>query len=718
MRTALSRIFLVGLIGVAVFALIRLASGASGALVAFDSLNADGLDHRVFALSAPTTLAIDAAGSYEEAGTPAADTTLAAYGWIVRREDGAVVWRMRAPRPDRGTLVQVADTVQLPEGTYDAYFTSHGDPLVRAVGPRDGSLAERVRDFLSRGGRSWVGDAGRWRFEADVVGDDRYATDDVTPGDPADADPDLDSLGLWQTRGVPNRVHREVLLHVTEPAQVTVRAVTEVTDGVVRDVPSIVRLGQRDTVWTASAEGSEWAGGSLKNRVVQDRIRLEPGIYVAAFDADRSHGYDGWAGNPPWRPAEWGMTVSRASTADAVSLLDPDALDLPVVASYECVGSDEDRQTAFTLAEPADLLVVAVGEVESGSRYDYATLDRLQGGRGQDTDWDLAHWHEAWEMGDDLEPAGGADKNRRAVRALALEPGTYRLRYRSDSSHDCQSGYNDAGGPDAPLWGVVLYALDPNADLASFDTVDITRRDGEGTSYAEGPTFPASDPLAAIDGVGDGQDLRSPFVLDAPADVRVLAAGELSTSRGFDYASIEQDGRTVWEMTYDNTVAASDDSYHRLFDGTVALGAGRYTLRYRSDGSRSAGDFGPSSEALWGARVYAMALAPPPPPPAPPAPPPPVVTASPELVGGPDAVQDVVVYPADARREGVGGTVVLRLTIDVDGRAGEPEVVESHDPRLTEAAISAVQQVRFRPGTRDGRPERATTLLPVRFGRR
>ena len=717
MRTALSRIFLVGLIGVAVFALVRLATGASGALVAFDGLSADGLDHRAFALSAPATLAIDAAGPYEEAGTPAADTTLAAYGWIVRREDGAVVWRLRAPRPDRGTLVQVADTVRLPEGTYDAYFTSHGDPLVRDASEGGGSLAERVRDFLSRGGRSWVGDAGRWRFEVDVVGEDRHATDDVSPSDPADADPDLGSLGLWQTRGVPNRAHREVLLHVTRPAEVTVRAVTEATDGVIRDVPSIARLGRRDTVWTASAEGSAWAGGSLKNRVVQDRVRLKPGIYVAAFDADRSHGYDGWAGNPPWRPAEWGMAVSRASAADAVSLLDPDALDLPVVASYECVGPDQDRQTAFTLSEPADLLVVAVGEIESGSRYDYATLDRLEGSRGRAMDWDRADWDEVWEMRDGLEPAGGADKNRRAVRALALEPGTYRLRYRSDGSHDCQSGYNDAGGPDAPLWGAVLYALDPDAAPASFDAVDISRVDEEGTSYAEAPAFPASDPLAAIDGVGDDQDLRSPFALDAPTDVRVIAAGELSTSRGFDYASIEQDGRTVWEMTYDNTVAASGDSYHRLFDGTVALGAGRYTLRYRSDGSRSAGDFGPSSEALWGARVYALAPAPPPPP-APPGPPPPGVTASPELVGGPDAVQDVVVYPADARREGVGGTVVLRLTIDVDGRAGEPEVVESPDPRLTEAAISAVQQVRFRPGTRDGRPERATTLVPVRFGRR
>ena len=716
MRTALSRIFLVGLIGVAVFAVVRLASGASGALVAFDGLDADDLDHRAFALSAPARLAIDAAGSFEEPGTPAADTTLAAYGWIVRREDGAVVWRMRAPRPDRGTLVQVADTVQLAEGTYDAYFTSHGDPLVRAAGPRDGSLAERVRDFLSRGGRSWVGDAGRWRFTVDVVGDDRYASDDVSPADPADADPDLDSLGLWQARGVPNRAHREALLHVTRPAEVAVRAVTEVTDGAIRDVPSIVRLGQRDTVWTASAPGSRWAGGSLKNRAIEDRVRLEPGVYVAAFDADRSHGYNGWAGNPPWRPVEWGMTVARATAADSVSVLDPEALDFPVVASYECVGPDQDLQTAFTLTEPADLLVVAVGEIESGSRYDHASLDRLEGGRGQDTDWDRADWDEVWEMRDDLEPAGGADKNQRAVRALALEPGTYRLRYESDGSHDCQSGYNGAGGPDAPLWGAVLYALDPDADPASFDAVDITRPDEEETAYAEVPELPQSGLLASIDDVDDDQDTRVSFLLDAPAEVRVIAAGELSTSQGYDYATIEQDGRVVWEMTYDNTEPAGPDNSHRQFDGTVALDAGRYTLRYRSDGSRSAGDFGPASEALWGARLYGPSTEDEGFVPDIDVEPPSDVDEPPEVIGGTEAVQALLVYPADARREGVAGTVTVRAMIDVKGRALAASVVGSPDPRLAEAAALAVQQARYRPALLDGQPTPATLTIRVRFG--
>ncbi len=708
-RTALSRLFLVALIGVAVFAVIRLASSGSGALVAFDSLDADALEHRAFALTATATLAIDAAGSYEERGTPASDTTLAAYGWIVRREDGAVAWRMHPPRPERGTLVSVADTVRLPAGTYDAYFTSHGDPLVRADGPRDGSLVERVRDFLSRGGRSWVGEAARWRFRIDVVGDGSVADDHVHPGDPADAEPGPDSLRLWQARGVRNHDRRDVLLTVTEAAEVTVQAVTEITDGVVADVPSIVRLGRRDTVWTASGDGSAWAGGSLKNRRVEARVRLEPGVYQVAFDGDRSHGYADWAANPPWRPETWGMTVSRA--AGAVSLLDPDALDLPVIASHECAGPDEDWASAFTVAEPSDVLIVAVGEIESGSRYDHASLDVLDGGEVTgDPDWG-----QVWTMTDALEPAGGDAKNKRAVRALSLDPGTYRLRYQTDRSHDCQTGYNSDGGPDGALWGVILYALDASADPASFSVRDITEA-GEPppaeAPVAERPEFPTSGLLASIDRVGDRQDRRVPFRLAEPAEVRVIAAGELSASRGFDYATIERDGRVVWEMAYANTSPASGDAYHRQFDGPVRLGAGLYELRYRTDGSRSTGDFGPSSDVLWGARVYALdsaeaAVA---------EGSDPAAALAPEIVGGLQAVQDLVVYPEDARREGVRGTVTVRATIGVKGRALSVSVVESPDPRLSEAAALAVQQARYRPGVQDGQPVPTPLTIPVRFG--
>ena len=310
-------------------------------------------------------------------------------------------------------------------------------------------------------------------------------------------------------------------------------------------------------------------------------MALAPGLYRVAFDASRSHGYGGWAATPPWRPWEWGLELRRAGPGDAVSPLDPAALDLPVLVSFECVGPDADRQATLDVPSPTDVLVVAVGEFAAGVRYDWATLDRRAGGG----------WGTVWEMGEHLTPAGGDPTNRRETQALRLDPGTYRLRYRTDGRHDCVTG---TGGADA--WGAVLYALDPDADPAAFGVRPVPDRRPAGA--------PANGLLAAVDSVGDGQDRTAPFSLAAAGDVWVVATAEVSATGPLDTATIERDGAVVWRTTRENTVPAGSDLDHRLFEGPVPLPAGDYVVRYRTNESRSFGDFGPDSRVLWGARVY------------------------------------------------------------------------------------------------------------------
>lgn len=597
MRTALSRLLLVGFLGVAVFAVISLTSGASRALVALEGVGPDDLDHEAFTAPEGGTFAVEAVGSFEEAGSAASDTTLAAYGWLVRREDEAVVWQMRpAKRPERGTLVSLTDTVRLEPGTYDAYFTAFGDPLVRAAGSRDASIGERLRAFLSRGGRSWVGDAGRWRLLVSAVdAPARTATDDAAVSDPARG-LEADSLTVWQGLGVEDRDRREALLEVAAPARVVLRTTTEVTDGVVADRAWIARLGSGDTVWTAAGEGA-WAGGSLKNRAFTDTLSLEPGLYRAAFETDRSHAYEDWTANPPLVPWRWGLEVRRATAGDAVALLDPTDLDLPRIAGFDCVGPDRRVEAVVTVPARTDVLVVAVGEITSGSRYDYAELGRFDG-----TEWD-----EVWEMeGDGTEWAGGAQKNRRAVRALTLEPGRYRLLYEADGSHDCESGYNGDGGPTSPFWGAALYALDPDADPDAFAVTLHTESDEAPEAEPVDLDLPDDDLLlASIDSVGNDEDRRERFFLDGERDVLVIAQGEFSDETGYDVASIRRpDGEVVWEMSWQNSRPGGHSLFHRRFRDVVRLGPGAYDLRFTSDGSRAFGDFGPSSRQLWGARVY------------------------------------------------------------------------------------------------------------------
>jgi len=63
-------------------------------------------------------------------------------------------------------------------------------------------------------------------------------------------------------------------------------------------------------------------------------------------------------------------------------------------------------------------------------------------------------------------------------------------------------------------------------------------------------------------------------------------------------------------------------------------------------------------------------------------------------------------YPAEARREHVWGEVTLEAQVLKDGSVSEVKVVKCTSPRhgFEAAAIEAVKQWRYEPGTCDGKP--------------
>jgi protein TonB len=77
--------------------------------------------------------------------------------------------------------------------------------------------------------------------------------------------------------------------------------------------------------------------------------------------------------------------------------------------------------------------------------------------------------------------------------------------------------------------------------------------------------------------------------------------------------------------------------------------------------------------------------------------------------------REMPVYPLMARRLGKEGRVLLRLTIDENGKLLNIEVVERAGFGFTEAAIEAVKKSTFRPAVQDGRPVMSKALLPVSF---
>ncbi|OIP93624.1 MAG: hypothetical protein AUK55_08125 [Syntrophobacteraceae bacterium CG2_30_61_12] len=83
---------------------------------------------------------------------------------------------------------------------------------------------------------------------------------------------------------------------------------------------------------------------------------------------------------------------------------------------------------------------------------------------------------------------------------------------------------------------------------------------------------------------------------------------------------------------------------------------------------------------------------------------------------GPGFLRKVVPrYPRLARELGKEGTVLLRLTLDANGRLNQVEVLRKAGYGLDEEALRAVRESTFRPARGNGRPVACRADLPIRF---
>ena len=72
-------------------------------------------------------------------------------------------------------------------------------------------------------------------------------------------------------------------------------------------------------------------------------------------------------------------------------------------------------------------------------------------------------------------------------------------------------------------------------------------------------------------------------------------------------------------------------------------------------------------------------------------------------------------YPPAYARKGIQGAVLVDFDVDEYGFVMNAKVVDSPDPRLSDAAEAAVREWRFLPGIRDGRPAVSHMRVPLLF---
>jgi len=78
-------------------------------------------------------------------------------------------------------------------------------------------------------------------------------------------------------------------------------------------------------------------------------------------------------------------------------------------------------------------------------------------------------------------------------------------------------------------------------------------------------------------------------------------------------------------------------------------------------------------------------------------------------------VQPHPTYPAELKRTNRRGTVYVVFLVDERGRVSGPRVEQSTDPAFDAAALEAVRQWRFEPGTRRGQAVPFTMRVPITF---
>ena len=72
-------------------------------------------------------------------------------------------------------------------------------------------------------------------------------------------------------------------------------------------------------------------------------------------------------------------------------------------------------------------------------------------------------------------------------------------------------------------------------------------------------------------------------------------------------------------------------------------------------------------------------------------------------------------YPVEMRKEGTGGIVTVKCTIDEKGNVTEPTVEKTTHDAFVQPALDALKKWKFKPAKRDGTVIAMKVSIPIQF---
>jgi TonB family protein len=87
----------------------------------------------------------------------------------------------------------------------------------------------------------------------------------------------------------------------------------------------------------------------------------------------------------------------------------------------------------------------------------------------------------------------------------------------------------------------------------------------------------------------------------------------------------------------------------------------------------------------------------------------------PEPIGGMKSIQEKIIYPDSAKKNGIEGKVFLTAFINEVGNVVSVKIIKGVGYGCDDAAMSAVHQTKFKPGLLGGKPVKVQVTIPIVF---
>lgn len=534
------------------------------------------IDAEGFHLSKSATIQIEGtAGLYGRLGHD-----LMFYGWIIDGKTREVVWSLLEEEYDKffryrdSGKFNFEKEIDLPAGDYEVYYVTGIDDDYDDINFNLGDLINLIVNGDSRD--DFRNERKYSNFSMILSGPEKYF--EIT-----DVNKSMDAFAKEAIVSIVRVGDDEFFqesFSVKSEVEVNIRGIGEQLDREQLDFGWIVNTNTLEKVWPNEDTRYRNAGGGRKNRMVSEKIDLEKGEYTLYFVSDGSHSYDRWNVLPPNDPQSWGISLwTSKKQRNKVSLIEnPNHFVLELNKARD----NDYLSQAFTVKRDMKVRVYCLGE--RAGNYDMADYGWIINSDTRERVWEFQ------ERNSDY--AGGAKKNRMINEEIELEEGNYIAYYQTDGSHSYRD-WNAAPPLIPDLWGLSILAVD---DSRYFELLD---------------TSPSSDEnvLAEIVRVRDNEYEKRNFTLKRESKIRIYALGEGSGGSLDDGGWIRnrETGKIVWEMTYRNTESAGGARKNRVFDGTILLPKGDYTVYYETDGSHSYRDWNaspPRDQESYGISIF------------------------------------------------------------------------------------------------------------------